>query len=127
MGGARLLAPVRFSVAEPHMPSDPTLIIIPAFNEAGRIGAVLHDVGVAVPGADVLVVDDGSSDSTVAEAAAAGARVLSLPVNLGYGAALQTGYKAAVRGGYSVIGQIDADGQHDASFLPALLERLEQT
>jgi glycosyltransferase involved in cell wall biosynthesis len=108
------------------MQRDRTLIIIPALNEAGRIGTVVSDVRKSVPSGDVLVVDDGSSDTTAEEATMAGARVLSLPVNLGYGAALQAGYKAAVRQGYSVIGQIDGDGQHDASYLPALLRQLRE-
>jgi glycosyltransferase involved in cell wall biosynthesis len=109
------------------MASNNTLIIIPAYDEAGRVGGVVRDVQESLPAADVLVVDDGSADATADEAAAAGARVLHLPVNLGYGAALQAGYKAAVRGGYSVVGQIDADGQHSAAYLPALIERLEES
>lgn len=102
------------------------LVIIPAYNEAGRVGTVVHDVFKAVPAADVLVVDDGSSDATVLEARAAGAHVASLPVNLGYGAALQTGYKYAVRHGYDVVGQIDADGQHPARCFTQLLDRLRE-
>lgn len=109
------------------MQRDRTLIIIPALNEAGRIGAVVSDVRKAVPTSDVLVVDDGSEDTTAEEATMAGARVLSLPVNLGYGAALQAGYKAAVRHGYSLVGQIDGDGQHDASYLPSLLRELRES
>jgi glycosyltransferase involved in cell wall biosynthesis len=102
-----------------------TLIVIPAYNEAGRVGRVVTDVRASLPNADVLVVDDGSADATADEARAAGAIVLTLPVNLGYGGALQTGYKYAVRQGYSVIGQIDADGQHRAEHFPRLLSRLE--
>ena len=103
-----------------------TLIVIPAYNEQGRVGAVVGDVRHNLPEADVLVVDDGSGDASAEEAAAAGADVLSLPVNVGYGAALQTGYKRAVREGYDVVGQIDADGQHTAEHLPALIERLQE-
>ena len=102
------------------------LVVVPAYNEAGRVGRVVADLRRAVPVADVLVVDDGSADGTGAEAARAGARVITLPVNLGYGAALQTGYKYAVRRGYEIVGQIDADGQHRAEHLPALLERLAE-
>jgi glycosyltransferase involved in cell wall biosynthesis len=100
------------------------LVVIPAFNEAGRVGRVVRDVRAALPAADVLVVNDGSADATAAEASAAGGLVISLPVNLGYGAALQTGYKYAVREGYDVVGQIDADGQHLPEHFPALLARL---
>jgi glycosyltransferase involved in cell wall biosynthesis len=103
------------------------LIVIPAFNEAGRVGTVVRDVRRALPGADVLVVDDGSSDTTGREARDAGAALLPLPMNLGYGAALQTGYKYAVRRGYQVIGQIDGDGQHKAEYFPQMLAELTST
>jgi glycosyltransferase involved in cell wall biosynthesis len=100
------------------------LIVIPAFNEAKRVGDVVRDVRHHLPGADVVVVDDGSADTTSFEAQGAGATVLTLPVNLGYGGALQTGYKYAVREGYDVIGQIDADGQHRAEHFPGMLSEL---
>jgi glycosyltransferase involved in cell wall biosynthesis len=100
------------------------IVLIPAYNEAGRIGQVIAEVRATLPTADVLVVNDGSSDRTVAEARAAGALVLSLPVNLGYGAALQSGYKYAVRRGYDVIGQVDGDGQHLPSYLKKMLDGL---
>src|SRR5437762_2703965 len=98
-----------------------TLLIVPAYNEEGRVGPVVREVRSAAPHVDVLVVDDGSSDRTAEEASSAGARVLALPVNLGYGGALQAGYKVAVREGFPLIGQIDADGQHAAEYLPAML------
>lgn len=103
------------------------LVVIPAYKEEGRVGPVVRDVRSVLPEADVLVVDDGSGDGTADEARAAGARVLSLPVNSGYGAALQTGYKYAVRGDYAFVGQIDADGQHSAAYLPQLLAELDAT
>jgi glycosyltransferase involved in cell wall biosynthesis len=103
---------------------DRILIAIPAYNEEGRVGAVVADVRATLPGADVLVIDDGSADATAVEARQAGASVLSLPVNSGYGAALQTGYKYAVRQGYEVLGQIDADGQHRAEYLLRMLDVL---
>jgi glycosyltransferase involved in cell wall biosynthesis len=102
------------------------LIVIPAYNEAGRVGAVVADVRHTLPEADVLVIDDGSEDATSAEAASAGAIALSLPANCGYGTALQTGYKYAVRNGYELVGQIDADGQHQAEFLSAMLDVLNE-
>ncbi len=102
------------------------LVVIPAYNEGGRVGAVIADVKGALPDADVLVVDDGSTDATAAEAAEAGASVLSLPFNSGYGVALQTGYKFGVRAGYAKIGQIDGDGQHRAAYLAAMLDALER-
>jgi glycosyltransferase involved in cell wall biosynthesis len=103
------------------------LVVIPAFNESGRVGAVVSELARVVPHADLIVVDDGSTDATASEAAAAGAHVLRLPFNLGYGGALQTGYKYAVRNGYSLVAQIDADGQHLPGELPLLLEHLQQT
>jgi glycosyltransferase involved in cell wall biosynthesis len=102
------------------------LILVQAFNEAGHVGAVVADVRHTLPAADVLVIDDGSEDATPAEAAKAGALVLSLPANCGYGTALQTGYKYAVRHGYELVGQIDADGQHQAEFLSSMLAMLHE-
>ena len=101
--------------------------MVPAFNEEGRVGGVVRDVRATLPAADVLVVDDGSADATAREAREAGAGVLSLPINSGYGAALQTGYKHAVRNGYELLGQIDADGQHQARYLREMLDELESS
>lgn len=97
------------------------LVVIPAYNEAANVAAVIGDVRRALPGFDVLVVDDGSADDTAARARRAGAKVLRLPVNSGYGVALQSGYKYAVRNGYETVAQMDADGQHRAEFMPELL------
>jgi glycosyltransferase involved in cell wall biosynthesis len=102
------------------------LIVIPAYNEQGRVGEVIADVQSVLPGVDVLVVDDGSRDATAVEAQNAGAHVIRLPLNSGYGAALQTGYKFGVRAGYGKIGQIDGDGQHQAAYLLPMLQMLEQ-
>jgi glycosyltransferase involved in cell wall biosynthesis len=100
------------------------LIAVPAYNESGRVGGVVRDVHDVLPAADILVVDDGSADATAEEAREAGAIVLSLPVNSGYGAALQTAYKYAVRRRYDLLGQIDADGQHQAVYLIAMFDTL---
>lgn len=98
------------------------LVIIPAFNEAANIVQTIEGLRVAAPETDVLVVDDASSDATAELAAAAGVDVVSLACNLGYGAAVQTGFRYAVAHGYEVAIQMDADGQHDPASLPALLE-----
>jgi glycosyltransferase involved in cell wall biosynthesis len=103
-----------------------TLIAVPAYNESGRVAAVVRDIRETLPDADILVVNDGSTDETAQEARAAGAIVLTLPVNSGYGAALQTSYKYAVRQGYELLGQIDADGQHQARYFLDMFETLAQ-
>ncbi len=89
-----------------------TLVIVPAFNEAERVGPVIEQILTANPAWHVLVVDDGSKDPTAAVARRAGAVVVSHPFNLGYGAALQTAYKYASERGYQYALQMDADGQH---------------
>ncbi|TDB73947.1 MULTISPECIES: glycosyltransferase family 2 protein [unclassified Micromonospora] len=101
------------------------LIIIPALNEAGSIADVVGEVRGELPGVDVLVVDDGSTDRTAAVAAAAGARVAKLPYNLGVGGAMRLGYRYARDNGYDVAIQIDADGQHDPRYVPKLVDLLD--
>ncbi len=96
-------------------------ILIPAFNEAATIGAIVRAC-LALPGASrVIVVDDGSADATAAEAAAAGARVLPCRQNGGKGAALRAGMRAALAEGVAFVVTLDADGQHDPADVPRLL------
>jgi hypothetical protein len=101
-----------------------TLVFIPAWNEAASVAAVIAGVRERLPGADVLVVDDGSIDETVARATEAGATVASLPFNQGLGAALQTGYLYALREGYDLCAHLDADGQHPPAEVARLLEEV---
>ncbi len=96
-------------------------IIIPAYNEAERIASTIAKIK-KFSEADIIVVSDGSKDNTIQEAKAAGAEVIELPFNLGYGAALQTGFKYALKKGYKYAVQIDADGQHDPSYIQSLVE-----
>lgn len=96
------------------------LIVMPAYNEEACVGTVVRDVHRAVPHAEVVVVDDGSSDGTARSAADAGATVLVLPFNLGVGGAMRAGYRYAQRQDADVAVQVDADGQHD----PREVERL---
>jgi hypothetical protein len=101
-----------------------TLVFIPAWNEADSVAAVIAGVRECLPEADLLVVDDGSTDATAASAAAAGATVASLPFNQGLGAALQTGYLYALREGYDLCAHLDADGQHPPPEVARLLEEV---
>ncbi|MDR7255343.1 glycosyltransferase involved in cell wall biosynthesis [Nocardioides sp. BE266] len=107
------------------MPGDRVLIIVPAWNEQDAIVGTVNEIRECVPDADLLVIDDGSSDHTAARAREAGAIVCPLPFNLGVGGAMRTGYRYALRHGYDVAVQIDADGQHDPRYLAGLLEALD--
>lgn len=97
------------------------LIIIPAYNEETRISEVVRRVREVNPEFDIVVINDGSRDDTAQTARAAGALVVSHPFNLGYGVAIQTGYKYALSEGYDFMVQIDGDGQHDPAFIPQVL------
>jgi polyprenyl-phospho-N-acetylgalactosaminyl synthase len=99
-------------------------VVIAAYNEAVVIDSVVRDV--AQRGYHVILIDDGSKDGTGDLAARAGARVLTHPVNLGQGAALQTGIKFGLQQGARFIVTFDADGQHRASDIPRLVEALEK-
>ncbi|MFC1417182.1 glycosyltransferase family 2 protein [Streptacidiphilus cavernicola] len=101
------------------------LIILPAWNEHEGLPAVLAEIKAKVPGADALVVDDGSTDTTAKVAAEAGVTVARLPYNLGVGGAMRLGYRYAYEHDYDVAIQIDADGQHDPGYVSALLQGLE--
>ena len=98
-----------------------TLVFIPAWNEQDSVAGVIADVRKFIPEADVLVVDDGSTDATVDRAREAGGLVASLPFNQGLGAALQTGYLYALRNGYDFCAHLDSDGQHPAEEVARLL------
>ncbi len=100
-------------------------VIMPAHNEEQTVGTVIARLKALVPEADVVVINDASTDRTAEVARAAGATVISLPINLGYGGAVQTGFKFAVRKGYDAVVLMDADGQHDPECVPTLLKALE--
>ncbi len=100
-------------------------MIIPALNEEAALGGVIKELRAWWPHVHILVVDDGSTDTTVEVARAEGVAVAPLVFNLGVGGALQTGFRYAVRHGYTRAIQFDGDGQHDAFEIPALLAALD--
>ena len=97
-----------------------TVAIVPAFNEAPSVGQVVTSLRAL--GLPVIVVDDGSTDTTARVARAAGATVISLPTNLGVGGALRAGIRFAVQEGYEQVVQCDADGQHPSEAVRSLVE-----
>jgi glycosyltransferase involved in cell wall biosynthesis len=102
------------------------LIIVPAFNEARSLPALLRALHSQCPGCDVVVIDDGSTDGT-REVLAGMARVVSLACNLGIGGAVQTGLKIALLENYDIAMQVDGDGQHPAHEVSKLLAALHET
>ena len=98
--------------------------VIPAYQAAGTIEAVVHGLRAAVPGAAIIVVSDGSTDATLAAARGCADAVLSFRQNRGKGAALRLGFDAALRRGARSVLTIDADGQHDPASAASLLDAL---
>jgi len=97
------------------------LAIVPALNEVDNIGSVVQNLITTSPWLDVLVIDDGSTDATAEVARTNGAKVISLPVNLGIGGAVQTGFLYALKNQYDVALQVDGDGQHRAEEIKKLV------
>ena len=100
------------------------LLIIPAYNEAENIGRVVENLIRNFPQYDYVVVNDGSSDGTGELCMEKGYQVLNLPINLGIGGAVQTGYRYALKYGYDIAVQIDGDGQHDVSYVKDVINPL---
>jgi glycosyltransferase involved in cell wall biosynthesis len=103
------------------------LVAVPALNEAAVIGQVLQALSASHPLGDVVIVDDGSRDTTAQIARDSGARVVSHAINLGVGAAMGTAFKYAVRNGYDAVIQFDGDGQHRAEHISELIAALEHS
>lgn len=103
---------------------DSLLVIVPALNEEGAIAGVVKSIHAHVPGVPVIVIDDCSSDGTIAAARAAGAFVLAMPHHLGLGGCVQAGYKLAYELGFQHVIRVDGDGQHDPRDIPRVFERL---
>jgi glycosyltransferase involved in cell wall biosynthesis len=103
--------------------NDKITVVIPAYNEEKTIAEVILGVKKCVPEAEVLVIDDGSTDSTARISEQAGARVISHPLNKGNGAAVKTALRGIAGG---LVAVLDGDGQHDPEILPELLKRLNR-
>ncbi|EPD26273.1 glycosyltransferase family 2 protein [Actinotignum schaalii] len=103
------------------------VVLIPAWNEEEALPAVLTELRQAVPHASLVVINDCSRDATAQVAAAGGATVLNLPINLGVGGAMRTGYLYAWRHGFDRAVQVDADGQHRPEDIARLLEQMDAT
>src|SRR5512146_2032899 len=104
------------------MPDADTVVFVPAWNEERSLPAVLDELHVGIPEADVLVIDDGSTDATATVAASGGAIVVSFGENRGLRAGIAAGYQEAFDRGYAFCGRVDADGQHPVDELRRLLE-----
>lgn len=102
-----------------------TLIIIPAYNEAESIELVIDNLIQNYPQYDYVIVNDGSTDNTADICHKRGYKVIDLPINLGIGGAVQTGYRYAMKNGYDIAVQMDGDGQHDAAFLDGMRDEIE--
>jgi glycosyltransferase involved in cell wall biosynthesis len=100
--------------------------VIPSFNAEARLAAVLSKLQCFLPVGSIIVVDDGSFDRTAALASAHGCQVIRHSVNLGKGMALRSGFRAALAGSAEYVVTLDADGQHDPSYLPLLWKAMEQ-
>lgn len=103
------------------------VVIIPAYNEEASIGNVIQAIRAKAPEVDIVVINDGSKDNTAAVAEATKlAQVINLPLNIGIGGAMQTGYMYAKKHNYDIAVQMDADGQHDPAYLHQLLNVLHK-
>ncbi len=101
-------------------------VVIPSYNASETLGEVLQSVRTAVPNARIIVVDDGSTDRTGSIGMEAGASVVRHERNAGKGAALRSGFNAALKRGCNLIVTLDADGQHNAARIPDLYRALRE-
>lgn len=103
------------------------LVIIPAFNEEGNLEKTINDIKTNAPDFDYVIINDCSTDKTLEMCRRHGFSYLNLPVNLGIGGAVQTGYRYAYYHGYDIAVQFDGDGQHSASHLEDMVTTLIDT
>lgn len=101
-------------------------VVIPARNEVHSIGSIVTKVASLHPGFDIVVIDDASTDGTGDAAKRSGAIVLRAPIRLGYGGAVQAGFKYAYSHTYDIVVLMDADGQHDPDYIGRLLEAAQE-
>ncbi len=109
------------------MTHEPVLVIVPSYREEKNIAQVIEGLKGNVPDLDILIIDDGSKDRTEEIAVRYGMKTLKHPFNMGYGVAIQTGYKYAVKHHYDIVVQFDSDGQHDPEFIRPLITTLQET
>ena len=102
------------------------LIIIPAYNEAGSIERVVNNIIQNYPQYDYVIVNDGSTDNTEDICIKKHYNLISLPLNLGIGGAVQTGYRYALKNNYDIAIQMDGDGQHDIAYVEKLIQPIEK-
>ena len=100
------------------------LLIIPAYNEAENIEKLIDGLIHNYPAYDYVIINDGSQDATEEICEAKGYNVVNLPINLGIGGAVQTGYRYAKKYGYDIAVQLDGDGQHDAAYVERVIAPL---
>ena len=100
------------------------LIIIPAYNESANIENTVKDIVNNAPDFDYVIINDCSTDNTLEICERNGFNVVNLPLNLGIGGAVQTGYRYAYNNGYDIAVQVDGDGQHDPTFLEKMTETM---
>lgn len=102
------------------------LVIIPAFNEEGNLEKTIQDIKVNAPDFDYVIINDCSTDQTLEVCRRHGYSYLNLPINLGIGGAVQTGYRYALYHGYDIAVQLDGDGQHSARYLNEMVKQLQE-
>jgi glycosyltransferase involved in cell wall biosynthesis len=112
-------------VVQRNSPNGGTLIVVPAFNESESLPGVIDEIRMHVPNADILVVDDGSTDDTGDVARALGVLTITMPFNIGVGGATRAGLLFGRRHSYAAVVQVDADGQHPPESVHVLLEGLD--
>ena len=103
------------------------LLIVPAFNEAQSLPALIHRISSLYPHYDIAIINDGSTDNTVQAVREMPARLITLPCNLGIGGAMQTGFCIARDEGYDIAVQVDGDGQHPAEQVHLLVNAILQS